>query len=100
MQTYINLQETILKLFVEITLHLSKPPRTLACIVDRLPAGEQQGTYFEYFGECLEINSDANIMCCMRAYSRYVSTVRKNGRHVLDAMRDALRGIRSLHPVV
>ncbi len=41
MQTYTNLQETVLQLFVEIDLHLSKPLKTLAYIVDRLPAGEQ-----------------------------------------------------------
>lgn len=33
MQTYTDLQETLLQLFVEIDLHLPKPLRTLACMV-------------------------------------------------------------------
>ena len=39
----------------------------------------------------------ADVFCSIRGY---IFTVRKNGRHVLDAIQDALRGIRLSHPAV
>jgi len=34
------------------------------------------GTHFEYFGECLEINSAANVMGCMQRIRRFLSNKR------------------------
>jgi len=75
MQTYVNLQETILQLFVEIDLHLSKPLRTmLASLIVCLL--ENNKAHISRLGECLEINSDANIMGCMQRIRRFLSNER------------------------
>lgn len=56
MQTYTNFQETILQLFLEIDLHLSKPSRTmLASLIVCLL--ENNKAHISRLGECLEINS-------------------------------------------
>jgi len=75
MQTYANLQETILQLFIEIDLHLSKPLRTmLASLIVCLL--ENNKAHISRLGECLEINSDANIMGCMQRIRRFLSNER------------------------
>jgi hypothetical protein len=73
MQTYTNLQETILQLFVEIDLHLSKPLRTmLASLIVCLL--ENNKAHISRLGECLEINSAANVMGCMQRIRRFLSS--------------------------
>jgi hypothetical protein len=75
MQTYTNLQETILQLFVEIDLQLSKPVGTMlvSLIVCLL---ENNKAHISRLGECLEINSAANVMGCMQRIRRFLSSKR------------------------
>ena len=73
MQTYTNLQETILQLFVEIDLYLSKPLRTmLASLIVCLL--ENNEAHISRLGECLEINSKANVMGCIQRIRRFLSS--------------------------
>jgi hypothetical protein len=75
MQTYTNLQETILQLFVEIDLHLPKPLRTmLASLIVCLL--ENNKAHISRLGECLEIHSAANVMGCMQRIRRFLSNKR------------------------
>ncbi len=75
MQTYTNLQETILQLFVEIDLQLSQPVGTMlvSLIVCLL---ENNKAHISRLGECLEINSAANVMGCMQRIRRFLSSKR------------------------
>jgi hypothetical protein len=72
MQTYTHLQETILQLFVEIDLNLSKPLRMmLASLIVCLL--ENNKAHISRLGECLTVDSDANVMGCMQRIRRFLS---------------------------
>ena len=93
MQTYTNLQETILQLFVEIDLYLSKPLRTmLASLIVCLL--ENNEAHISRLGECLEINSKANVMGCIQRIRRFLSS-----KHISPAMT-VLPLIRLMRPLL
>jgi|GEM_PF-6805840 len=73
MQTYTNLQETILQLFVEIDLHPSKPLRTMRASLIVCLLGNNKA-HISRLGECLEINSAANAMAACSVFAGFCQT--------------------------
>lgn len=71
MQTHTYLQETILKLFVEIDLDLSKPLRTMlsSLIVCLL---ENNKAHISRLGESLSLDG-ASVVACMQRIRRFLS---------------------------